>query len=283
MNRVIVVTDSTANLPDELAQAYDIPSIPLHVHWGSEDYLDGETLEADTFYQWLQERDDFPTTSQPSVGEFIEFFQGVAERYKTTSIMGIFIAEHLSGTLASATQAKAALPDLDIELIDSRSVSMGTGFLVTLAAREARAGASLAEIRERVLEVREQINLIFAVDSLEYLHRGGRIGGASRLLGTALSLKPVLSVEDGRVEALQKVRRRSKSLQRVVEIAAERLGGKRPSELCIVNAQSSQEDVDAFVQWVTESLRPEKLYHTMLTPVVGVHGGPGTLGVVFYT
>lgn len=283
MNRVVVVTDSTANLPEELAAAYNFPIIPLHVHWGGEDYLDGQTLDTETFYRWLQERSDFPTTSQPSVGEFIEFFKQVAEKYETTSIVGVFISADLSGTMASAIQAQAELPTLNIELLDSRSVSMGLGFQALLAARAAQAGATPAEIREQIMEVRERMHVIFAVDTLDYLHRGGRIGGAARLLGTALNLKPVLTVHEGKVDALQKVRKRKKSLRRVIEIAEERLAGQHPAELCIVQAEADPGDLAQFETWVRERLRPERLYYTTLTPVVGTHGGPGTLGVAFYT
>ncbi|MFN2282854.1 MAG: DegV family protein, partial [Anaerolineae bacterium] len=208
MDRFVVVTDSTANLPPELVSEYDIPMIPLTVHWGEETYLDGVTLDASTFYKWLQEREAFPTTSQPSPGAFIEFFLSVAKKHETKNILGIFISAELSGTLASAIQAKNELPNLNIELIDSRSTSMGLGMQVLTAIRAEREGQPLEVAIEQVQHVRDNMNIIFAVDTLEYLHRGGRIGGAARLLGTALNLKPVLQIEDGKVMPLEKVRMR---------------------------------------------------------------------------
>ncbi len=281
MDRYIVVTDSTANLPPEVVAEYQVPVIPLTVHWGEETYLDGVTLDATTFYQWLQERKTFPTTSQPSPGAFIEFFNKVAEEYGTTSILGIFISSELSGTMASALQARAELPGWRIELVDSRFVSMGTGFQVLVAARAAREGQPLDVALERVLRVRDTMNIIFAVDTLEYLHRGGRIGGAARFLGTALNLKPVLHIEGGKVMPLEKVRMRRKSLQRVVEIVAERLNGRPAKEMSVVHAQSP-EDAELVRGWIEERFHPEQLYTTLLTPVVGTHAGPGALGVVFY-
>lgn len=281
MERYVVVTDSTANLPPELVSEYDVPIIPLTVHWGEETYLDGVTLDAPTFYTWLQEREAFPTTSQPSPGAFIEFFRRVAEQYETKTILGIFISAELSGTLASAIQAQADLPDLHIELVDSRSVSMGLGMQVLAAARAAREGQPLEVALERVLYLRDKMQVIFAVDTLEYLHRGGRIGGAARFLGTALNLKPVLHLLDGKVMPLEKVRMRRKSLQRVVEIVAERLNGRRVKEVAIIHAQS--EDDAALVKgWVAERFNPETMYTSLLTPVVGTHAGPGAIGVVFY-
>lgn len=281
MDRYVVVTDSTANLPPELVSEYDVPVIPLTVHWGEETYLDGVSLDAPTFYTWLQERDVFPTTSQPSPGAFSEFFQGVAEKYETTNILGIFISAELSGTLASAIQAKADLPDLHIELVDSRSTSMGLGMQVLTAARAAREGQPLEVAVERVQHVRDNMYIIFAVDTLEYLHRGGRIGGAARLLGTALNLKPVLHLEDGKVMPLEKVRMRRKSLQRVVELVKERVDGRRLVELAVIHAQALG-DADLMVGWIKEQFAPEVVYNTLLTPVVGTHAGPGTLGVAFY-
>jgi DegV family protein with EDD domain len=286
MTRFAVVTDSTSNLAPELAEEYGIPVIPLNVHWGNESYLDGITLDPQTFYRWLRERRDFPKTSQPSAGAFMDFFKLEAERAETDTILGIFISEHLSGTLASAWQARAVLaeerPDLRIEIVDSRSVSMGLGLQVLEAQRAAQAGKTVEEAMADVQRCYETMQVIFAVDSLEWLHRGGRIGGAARLLGSALNLKPVLTVTEGRVEALEKVRSRGKSVRRIVDIAKERLQGRRPAEMAIIHAEAADE-VPAFQEMVMQELNPEKVHIRALTPVVGTHGGPGTIGMAFYT
>lgn len=281
MERYVVVTDSTANLPPELAEVYAVPEIPLTVHWDGEDYVDGVTLDAHTFYSWLQERSSFPTTSQPSPGAFIEFFQKVSEEYQTKNIIGVFISSDLSGTLASAVQAKAQLPDLEISLVDSRFVSMGHGFQVMAAVDAVREGLALDAILERIRQVRDSMSVVFAVDTLEYLHRGGRIGGAARLLGTALSLKPVLQIASGKVMPLEKVRKRRKSLQRVVEIAAERLEGRTPTGVAIIHAEAG-DDVALVEHLVKARLGLDHVHKSVLTPVVGTHGGPGTLGLAFY-
>ena len=286
MIRFAVVTDSTSNLSPGLAEEVGIEVIPLTVHWGDESYLDGVTQDAPTFYRWLRQRKDFPKTSQPSAGAFIDFFQKVAEEKQTDTILGVFISADMSGTMASATQAKAHLaearPDLRIELVDSRSVSMGLGLVALVAQRAAEAGKSVEEAIREVERCKENLHVIFAVDTLEFLHRGGRIGGASRLLGSALNLKPVLTIEDGRVEALEKVRSRGKSLRRVIEIAEDRLGGQRPTELAIMQAEAD-DDLPRFTEMIEERLKPKRLYSRVLSPVVGTHGGPGTLGFAFYT
>ncbi len=286
MKRFAVVTDSTSNLSPGLAEEHGIPVIPLNVHWGEETYLDGETLDAATFYRMLRERRDSPKTSQPSAGAFIEFFTSAAEEQGVDAVLGVFISAELSGTIASALQARSYLadshPDLRVELINSNSVSMGLGLQVLVAQRAAEAGQSIEDAMAAVRRCQESSHLLFAVDTLEFLHRGGRIGGAARLVGSALNLKPVLTLEEGRVEALEKVRSRNKSLRRVIEIAEERLSGERPTELAIVHAEA-EADLPTFTEMVIERLKPEQIYTRVLTPVVGTHGGPGTLGVTFYT
>ncbi len=152
---------------------------------------------------------------------------------------------------------------------------------VLTAARAAREGQPLEVAIERAQHVRDKMQIIFAVDTLEYLHRGGRIGGAARLLGTALNLKPVLHLEDGKVMPLEKVRKRRKSLQRVIEIVKERVAGRRLVEVAVIHAQAD-EDAVLMEGWLKELSTPEVMYQTVLTPVVGTHAGPGTIGVAFY-
>lgn len=281
MSRVAVVTDSTANLPADLLTELNITTIPLRIHWSGETYLDGITLSTETFYRWLRERRDFPTTSQPSVGDFVKFFRHIAEQQQTDTLVGVFVSSELSGTFASATQACSELPDLQITLVDSRSASMGTGFQALVAARAARLGASQAEVLAQVEHVRETAQVLFVVDTLEFLHRGGRIGGAARFLGTALNLKPLLTVENGRVEALEKVRSRRKSLQRLVELAAERLGGRPMDEVAVLDVDA-REEADEVISQVVEQLSPRRVYRMAITPVIGVHTGPGAIGLIFY-
>lgn len=286
MKRFAVVTDSTSNLSPGLAESLGIPVIPCTVHWGEESYLDGVTLDAETFYRWLGERSEFPKTSQPSAGAFIDFFQQVADDEGVDTVLGVLVSSDLSGTMSSAVQAQARLaelrPNLRIELVDSRSVSMGTGLQVMVAKAAADAGRTVEEAIDAARRCYEASHVLFAVDTLEYLYRGGRIGGASRLLGSALNLKPVLTIAEGRVEPLEKVRSRTKSLRRVVEIAEARLKGRRPKALALIHAEA-ESDLPDFAEMVMERLHPEAIYTRVLTPVVGTHGGPGTLGIAFYT
>jgi DegV family protein with EDD domain len=285
MNRFAVVTDSTSNLSPDLTEEMGIPVIPLNVHWGDESYLDGVTLEAAAFYELLKSREEFPKTSQPSSRTFIDFFVKAAETHQTKTVLGVFISAEMSGTVASALQAKAELavarPDLRVEVLDSRSVSMGLGLQVLVAQRALRAGLNVDDAVGEILRCRDDVQVIFAVDTLEYLYRGGRIGGAARLLGSALQLKPVLGIEAGKVQPLEKVRSRRKSLRRVVELAEMHLAGRRPAELGVMSADAD-DDLGWFTEMVVERLHPQRLHSGVLSPVVGTHGGPGTIGIAFY-
>ncbi len=280
MSKIVVTTDSTANLPAELVKEYNIPSIPLNVHWGDASYKDGETLDTATFYRWLQERSDFPKTSQPSTGEFMQFFQNVAQTHQTDTIISILLSSGLSGTVDSALQARARLPNLNIEIVDSLSASMGTGLQVLAAARAVRQGANLTQVLEATYRARQTMQVLFVVDTLEYLHRGGRIGGAARLMGTLLSLKPILTIKSGYIEAVQKVRSRRKSLLHMLDVAAERLNGQTLKDLAVVHV-GADEDIDWFTDQAHERLRPSDLLTSALTPVIGAHSGPGTIGIMF--
>jgi DegV family protein with EDD domain len=237
-HKIAVVTDSTAYIPEEALDGLDIPVIPLWLIWGDERFRDGVDIDPPTFYRRLRESRDFPTTSQPSAGVFMDFYRRVAAETNSDTIVGIYISSGISGTVASAEAAKAQLPELNITIIDSLSTSTSLSFVVLAAARAAAAGKSINEIVAAAEEVRDRVHILFAVDTLEYLHRGGRIGGAKRLLGTALNIKPLLHLEHGRVEPLAQVRTKRKAIVRMLEVAEERLGGKRMAEVGVLDVNN---------------------------------------------
>lgn len=278
---IAIVTDSTAYLPPDVRERLDIPVIPLNVLWGGEVLKDGVDIDPPTFYRRLQTAKVMPTTSQPSAGEFVEFFRRVAEEKGTDTIVGAYISSQLSGTIASAEAAKELLPDLRIEVIDSRSTSMGLGFQVMAAAEAARTGASVEDVIAAAAQVRERMHILFMVDTLEFLHRGGRIGGGKRFLGTALQIKPLLGL-DGAIEGIEQVRTKKKALARMLEILRERAGTSSVFRAAVVHA-NAQEDALALAEDVRAQLGPEELYLAEVSPVIGTHTGPGTLGICIVT
>jgi len=280
-SKIAVVTDSTAYIPAEALGDLNIPIIPLWIIWGDERFRDGVDIDPPTYYRRLRASKAFPTTSQPSAGEFVEFFRRVATESDTDTIVGAYISSGISGTVASAEMAKAQLPELNITIIDSLFTSMGQGFIILAAARVAAAGGSLEEVIAAAEETRDRMNVLFAVDTLEYLHRGGRIGGAKRLLGTALNMKPLLHLYDGRIDALAQVRTKRKAVAQMLEVAEERLGGRRMAEVSILDVDNPKEG-EIVAKQVRERFGISTVYHAMVSPVIGTHAGPGTVGIAFY-
>lgn len=276
---VAIVTDSVANLTPELVEEYDIKIIPQRLNWEGETYLDGVDITEGDFYERLGTAKEIPTTSQPSVWEFQEFFKEVAE--ESESILCITISDHLSGTLDSARGAQKQFTDVPIEIVDSLSASMGQGFVVLAAARALKEGASLNEAVEIARQMVPVTRAVFVVDTLEFLHRGGRIGGAQRLVGSVLSIKPLLHLVDGKIEPLASVRTKRKALSRALEIIEADTIGKGPLHAAVLHA-ANPEEADQFFEEVTERLAPVELFQTQLTPVIGTHTGPGLVGLAYY-
>ena len=277
--RIAVVTDSTCDLPRDLAQEHNIHIVPQVLIMGTKTWRDGVDIDPPAFYELLQTSSDFPASSQPSVADFIEVFSGLAE--EADGIAAILVSDELSGTLNSARMAKESLPDVPIEIVDTRSVSVQLGFIVLAAARAAAAGADLQTVVDTARAMIGHSNVYFVVDTLEYLHRGGRIGAAARLFGTALNLKPLLAIRDGIVQPVTKVRSRRKALATLIELLDEELAGKEQIQMAVLHV-AAPEEADRLAEQLVARYQPAEMIRSECGPVVGTHVGPGTLGVVYY-
>ncbi|MCS7248055.1 MAG: DegV family protein [Anaerolineales bacterium] len=281
MPKVAIVTDSTAYIPENFLREYQISVAPQVLIWGDQTFEDGVDILPEEFYRRLKTDSVMPTTSQVTIPNFQKIFKNLLEQGK--EVLAILISAKLSGTIDSAIQAKATFPsDAPIEIVDSYSTAMAMGLQVLTVARAAQNGASLAECKRMAEEARERTGVVFAVDTLEFLHRGGRIGGASRFLGTALNIKPLLEVRGGRVEPLERVRTRKKSLARLVEIIEERTKGKSPLRLSVIHA-NAEEEARELLEEVTQRLQPAEAILSTVSPVIGTHVGPGTVGIAYLT
>lgn len=279
MKKVYIVTDSTADLPKELAKTYNITVVPLKVIFnGCEPLLDGVDIETEQFYHRLVENQELSITSQPTPAEFASTYQKL--HAAGGSIISIHISSAMSGTCQSARLGKDMVPDADIEVIDSQSVSMGLGMLVLTAARAARAGKSKPEILEIVQRLMPKINVFFIVDTLDYLVRGGRIGKAQAFLGTILNIKPLLCLKEGIVHPYEKVRGRTKAMDRLIQTVEEKAGGKFIK--CALVHSNNPAGIKQLRQKIMAKLNCDEPIISNLGAVVGTHGGPGLLGVVFY-
>lgn len=278
--KVAVVVDSTCNLTPELVARHDLHVMPQILNWEGRSLLDGLDITPRVFYERLKTAREMPTTSQPSAGEFRDFFSKVAET--ADGIVGVFISEQLSGTLTSARAAAEMMPGYPIEIVDSRSVSMGLGFVALAAARAAEQGLGPTEAAQAARVLAARVRVIFVLDTLEFLHRGGRIGGAQRLVGTLLALKPLLHLSDGRVEPLASVRTKRAAIERMLSVVEAECRGRGAMHAAVVDASASDEARLVYEQ-VAGRFKPVELIQTQLSPVVGAHAGPGTVGIAFYT
>lgn len=284
MNKVMVVTDSTANIPPELLNGNPVVSVPLQVIWGSEIFRDGIDMQASEFYERLVVDKVLPSTSQVTPEEFKSLYgRLISEGY---DILSIHISGDLSGTLNSAVQAKHAFPDANIELFDSRSTSMALGFQVLSAARMAESGGSLAECKAVAEKAAKHSGVYFVLSTLEFLHRGGRIGGAQAFLGNMLNLKPLLELRNGRIEAIERVRTLAKATDRLLDLVESKIKNESgPIRLCAVHANAKKE-AEILLERAKQRFSPSLISDAVIStvsPVLGTHAGPGALGLVFMT
>ena len=277
--KVAIVTDSTAYIPQSFLDKYPIRVAPCIVIWGEDEYRDGVDILSDEFYDRLSTAKVMPTTTQPTPGACKEIYEELHS--KGYDIISISVSSKLSGTKNSMEIAKQMLPNVNIEIVDSLSVSMGTGWLVKVVGDAVLAGASLQEVARLATEMREKSEIILTVDTLEFLHRGGRIGGASFFIGTALKFKPIMEFRDGQIEPLEKVRTRKKALARIVEIAKEKTRSDSSYYLAVAHART-QSEADYMVEQISAEIDVRESLTTGLSPGVGTHTGPGTLGICIF-
>ncbi len=280
-SRIAIVVDSTAQMPPTLTSLYGIHVIPQTLVWGTETYHDDVDITPAQFYDRLRDDPVFPTTSQASVREFQELLTRVGAGAEE-GVLVVVLSGELSGTLDSATLAREQLPQMQIEIVDTRTTAMAMGYVALAAARAAERGNSLAECTQLARGMLDKVGMFLTVNTLDYLHRGGRIGGARRMLGNALNIKPVLTVKDGVVQEAGKVRTRKKALRHVVDAASAAVEGKENIRIAALHA-ASPNDSAALLQTARERINPIEFHQAELSPVVGAHVGPGTVGLAWCT
>jgi DegV family protein with EDD domain len=278
MSKVAIVTDSTATIPNDIMAQYPLWEVPLVLIFGEETLEDRIDIQPSEFYDRLETDPIHPTTSQVTPASFQKIFKQLLD--EGYDILAVLVSPKLSGTVESANQVKAEYPDAAIEVFNSESIVMGLGWQVLMAARAAKEGASLAECKEVVEKAKPMTGVVFAVETLEYLHRGGRIGGGAKFLGTALNYKPILEIQEGAVESVERVRTRKKSLARVVRLIEERIDGRKPLHLAALNA-NAEEDARWLLDVGCAHLNPDEKMYTEVSPVIGTHVGPGVVGLAY--
>ena len=280
MSKIAVVTDSTTYMPPELVKKHNISVAPQVLIWGDQTYKDGVEMQSGEFFTRLKTTKVMPTTSQVAVISFQEIFQDLVD--KGYEVLALLVSSKLSGTVQSALQARDMMGSArdKVNVVDSQSVAMALGFQALAVARAIEAGASLKEAIALAEKSHEYTGVFFAVDTLEFLHRGGRIGGAQRFIGSALNLKPILAIQDGRVEGIERIRTKSKAQDRVLELCIEKVNRRSPVRLATLHANAA-EDARALLTRAEQALDPVESIFTEVSPTVGTHAGPGTVGLAF--
>ncbi|MBD3182359.1 DegV family EDD domain-containing protein [Candidatus Poribacteria bacterium] len=273
-----IITDSTCDLPRKLVEEYDIIIVPLTVILGSKSYRDYYDLSPNEFYRMLNETEDFPSTSQPSVDDFLRVYKEIG---KDESILSLHISMDMSATPQSAWLASQQLPDIQIDVIDSRTTSVGLGLIVLEAAKAAKNGADDRTIIKLVERLISEVKVYFSVDSLDHLLKGGRIGKAQALAGTMLKIKPLLSIEDGLVTPVEKIRGSRKLLRRMREIVIRDSTENKTVKGAFVWGQN-EKPVEGLSRHLSESLNFEEIYRNNLGNVITSHAGPTAFAIGYF-
>lgn len=278
MKIVKVVADTTANLPEDIARELDIRVVPYCYQFGNETYYEGSGLSRDEFHKRIA-AGVFPKTSQPPIGKFVEAFQEAAR--DAAGVLCVTLTSAHSGGYAAANAAKEMLPDLPIAIIDSKAISMGTGFLALAAARAGRLGRSLADIVPMVESMRDRLHHYIALDTLKYLQMGGRVSAFQTILASMLNIKPILFVKDGVLLPYERVRTRARSLERCIEVTENALGTSVPIRVAVFHDQAAEE-CRHVLDVLKSRLNVQESFSGELSLALTAHSGPGLVGIISY-
>jgi len=276
--RTAIVTDSTCNLPPELARERGIHIVPLYVVWGDESMRDGVDIHEPEFYARLRASKTIPKTAQATPQDFVSHFELARAEANADEVVCVVLSEELSGTYASAVIAQS-LVDFPVHVIDSRQVSWALGHSALAGADARDADAAPGEVAAAARDAAARQQLIFTINSLDYLRRGGRISSGKLVVGAALSIKPVLTVRDGVIDVVENVRTRKRALQQLPAIAAATLNGRRVRRLSVLHADAEAEG-RAVLEQAQAQFEPAESHLAFATTVLGVHAGPDAVGLV---
>ncbi|MBN1267671.1 MAG: DegV family protein [Anaerolineales bacterium] len=284
MDRIAVVTDTTASIPEDLLSALNIHTVAYYIHRGEEVLLDLVTITRDAFYSWMNAAEELPKTACPGPGDYLAQYKELISQ-GIHDIISIHMTSEGSGAYQSALNAKETLqqdePDIHIEVVDTRNVAMAHGWIVIEAARAALAGANLAKVRETAENMIPITHMIQTADTLKYLYMGGRIGKATHLFGSLLHIKPLISMQDGIIISIGQSRSRGQAYRKMVEIISQNVGAGGKIKIAYLHAAALAE-AEQIKILVEQKLDVIESFFAELSPALGVHTGPGTAGVCYF-
>jgi len=281
-HKIALLTDSTCDIPQDFLDKYDIQVVPLTIIWGGEQFKDGVDLTADDFYKRLEEDSTLPTTSQPTPQQMVLAYED-AKNNGAEEILIITISSAMSGTHESA-KAAAAMVDIPVKVLDSKANSMSLGWQVLAAARSRENGGDLQSMIDAADKARSTMVYIITLDTLEYRHKGGRIGGASHFIGNLLNLKPQISVDhiSGEVAGGRRSRTRKKALNDLFVDFFEQVDPEKTLRIAVLHNAALQE-AQALVEKIEAEIDPKEIIVSIVSPVLGVHTGPRAVAICGYS
>jgi DegV family protein with EDD domain len=274
-----LVADSTCNLPDHLIEKFDIKIAPIAIQFGEETYEEGVDIDRELFYRKIEELGIIPTSSQPSPAWFERYYRQYHEQGHEILVVTV-TAKH-SGTYDSAMLAKSMVPEATVEVFDSGSISLGTGWMLLEAARAAEQGVDLASIVMRLEHIRARSYLYLTPETLKFLQMSGRVGQLQGAIASLLNVKPIIYLEDGTLEAGENVRKRSKAIDRLLELLSENIDQDAPIHLAVIHARAP-EDGNKLLERAKSMFNVKEYLMEDLVSSLAVHGGPGILAIFAY-
>jgi DegV family protein with EDD domain len=278
--KTAIVTDSTAYIPKEVREKWDIHMVPLNVVFGNESYQEEIELSVESFYEEVRESSrELPKTSQPAIGEFVELFEKLSADFD--AVISIHLSSGISGTYQGAVSAGSMVQNIEVHTFDSEISAMPQGFYVLEAAKLAKAGRGPSEIVARLQEMKQTLKAYFMVDDLAHLQRGGRLSSAQAFVGSLLQVKPLLHFVDGKIIPFEKIRTRKKAIKRLVELFEEDAKHGTPIEATVIHA-NRLEDAEELKAELEQKFPHAEVGISYFGPVIGTHLGEGAIGFGWY-
>jgi DegV family protein with EDD domain len=274
-----VIADSTCNLSQETLDEFDVRIAPIPIQFGDETFEEGVDIDRDLFYKKIEETGIIPTSSQPTPAWFGHYYKELHQQGH--SILAITVTGKHSGTFNSATMAKSLTPEADVHVFDSKSISLGTGWMVLEAVRAIKAGVAQVDVVSRIEIIRERARLFMTPATLKYLQMSGRVGTLQGALASLLSIKPIIHLKDGLLEVMENVRTRGKSLDQLIDYLEEAVGTTAPVNLAVIHARAREEGLSV-LERAKDVFNVQEALFGDLVASLSAHGGPGIIGIFAY-